>query len=109
MSTASRRDVLVGAGAAAVAAPLLRPAAAEAKVDNLAAPYIYIFDGRGCPRLNNKNGKEYNGRYNGEEEDQMSVKVELKPVSVSEQSGAIFKQQVLSFKFLGANSYQQFN
>lgn len=109
MGMASRRDVLVGAGAAVVAAPILRPSKAEAKVDNLAAPFIYIFDGRGCDRLNNKLGKEYNGRYNGDEEDKMSIKVELKPVAVSEQSGATFKQQVLSFKFLGANSYQKFN
>lgn len=103
MAGVSRRDALVGAGAAAVAAPLLRPAAAGAKVDNLAAPYIYIFDGRGCPRVN----KEYQGKSaNGDEEDLMSVKVELKPVKVSEATGASFKQEQLSFKNMAANSYQ---
>lgn len=106
--SASRRDVLAAAASAAVIAPLLRPAQADAAVANLAAPFIEIFDARGCDRLNNKGNKEYNGPKAGDENDDMCVKVSLKPVSVSLSTGASFKQEVLSFKNAGANGYGVF-
>lgn len=106
--SASRRDVLAAAASAAVIAPLLRPARADAAVANLAAPFIEIFDARGCDRLNNKANKEYNGPKAGDENDDMCVKVSLKPVTVSLSAGASFKQEVLSFKNAGANGYGVF-
>ena len=54
MST-GRRAAIQGAGAAAIAAPLLRPEGAEAAfpgkiTTNTQAPYITILDHRGCSR-----------------------------------------------------------
>lgn len=70
-----RRQVVQAAGAAAVAAPLLRANPAAAKMDKSnKAPDIVIMDHRGCSR---KAGGEYNGAKSGDMNDEMCVKVSM--------------------------------
>jgi len=83
MST-GRRTAIQGAGAAAVAAPLLRPESAAAEkypgkmVANPPAPVISFFDARGgCSR----GGTEYKGAKNGKIEDDMCVKLVMSRIS----------------------------
>jgi hypothetical protein len=45
--SANRREVVAGAAAAAVVAPMLRPTEAKALDNQLLAPIITIFDHRG--------------------------------------------------------------
>ena len=74
MST-GRRAAIQGAGAAAIAAPLLRPEGASAamKKDSV-APVITLFDARfGCERQ----GSEYTGAKAGTTDDEMCVKVRM--------------------------------
>ena len=77
MST-GRRAAIQGAGAAAIAAPLLRSTPAEAvmKKDNK-APIVGIFDARGgCT------GKadQYTGAKAGTDDDKMCIKVQMKEI-----------------------------
>jgi hypothetical protein len=48
--SANRRQVIAGAGAAAIIAPL----AANAKNGDLKAPFVEIFDARGCDAKNSQ-------------------------------------------------------
>ena len=78
MST-GRRAAIQGAGAAAIAAPLLRSEGASAamKKDSV-APVITLFDARGgCSR----GGTEYKGAKNGKIEDDMCVKLVMSRIS----------------------------
>jgi hypothetical protein len=45
--SANRRQVVAGAAAAAVVAPMLRPTEAKAQDPALLAPFVTIFDHRG--------------------------------------------------------------
>ena len=77
-----RRQVVQAAGAAAVAAPLLRANPAAAKMDKSnTAPDILIMDHRGCSR---KAGGEYNGAKAGDMNDEMCVKVSMKKITGGE-------------------------
>jgi len=80
MST-GRRAAIQGAGAAAVAAPLLRPSEANAFAGNMVAdpyaPVITLFDARfGCERQ----GSEYTGAKAGTTDDEMCVKVRMEQI-----------------------------
>jgi hypothetical protein len=73
-----RRQVVQAAGAAAVAAPLLRANPAAAKMDKSnKAPEILIMDHRGCSR----GGKEYTGAKSSDMNDEMCVKVSMVAVT----------------------------
>eukprot|EP00290_Baffinella_frigidus_P004817 CAMPEP_0180133104 /NCGR_PEP_ID=MMETSP0986-20121125/9353_1 /TAXON_ID=697907 /ORGANISM="non described non described, Strain CCMP2293" /LENGTH=133 /DNA_ID=CAMNT_0022073181 /DNA_START=25 /DNA_END=426 /DNA_ORIENTATION=+ len=97
MST-GRRVAIQGAGAAAIAAPLLRPDGAEAALSSLGeaspkaqargkggkiliqnnnAPYITIFDARGgCSAVQD----QYKGAKSNSDDDKMCVKVQMSKV-----------------------------
>ena len=78
MST-GRRAAIQGAGAAAIAAPLLRSEGASAamKKDSV-APVITLFDARGgCSR----GGSEYKGAKAGSKDDDMCVKLQMSKIS----------------------------
>mmetsp|Transcript_4689 Transcript_4689/g.10360 ORF Transcript_4689/g.10360 Transcript_4689/m.10360 type:complete len:165 (+) Transcript_4689:152-646(+) len=84
--SAGRRAAIAGAGAAAVAAPLLRPTEADAAVypgsmkGNPQAPFLTFFDARaGC----NRGGSEYKGEKSNSPDDDMCVKLQMKTVSAS--------------------------
>ncbi|KAJ1483321.1 hypothetical protein T484DRAFT_1656001 [Baffinella frigidus] len=85
--SAGRRAAIQGAGAAAIAAPLLRPTEAEAATKyagkmyaNPLAPVITFFDARGgC----NREGTEYKGDKANDQEDVMCVKLQMARVSAS--------------------------
>ena len=72
--SANRREVIAGAGAAAVVAPMLRPNEAEAKDLKLKAPVITIFDNRGCDSSRNPS-RESTARKTGGPDDEMCIKV----------------------------------
>jgi hypothetical protein len=95
MST-GRRAAIQGAGAAAIAAPLLRPEGAEAAfpgkmTTNPPAPYITILDHRGCSRYS----AEYKGPRANAMEDEQCVKLESKITAVSTDEAAAFLRGVL--------------
>jgi hypothetical protein len=92
-----RRQLVQTAGAAAVAAPLLRanPAAAKAPMD-AQAPKIQVFDHRGCQR--GGPNKEYKGAPSGDSDDEMCVGVAMSKVSVSDVSASKFLAQVISYE-----------
>jgi len=95
MST-GRRAAIQGAGAAAIAAPLLRPEGAEAAfpgkiTTNPPAPYITILDHRGCSRYST----EYKGPRANAMEDEQCVKLESKITAVSTDEAAAFLRGVL--------------
>merc|ERR1719183_2508953 len=106
-----RREV-VQAGAAAAAAPLLRPAQADAATTTFVqhgriyseangggkAPIITIFDHRGCTRHANQ---EYRGRFTAGQDDEMLVKVELKNIPRSDARAVSQLQESISFKGKG--------
>eukprot|EP00281_Chroomonas_sp_CCMP1168_P023733 CAMPEP_0206234504 /NCGR_PEP_ID=MMETSP0047_2-20121206/12629_1 /ASSEMBLY_ACC=CAM_ASM_000192 /TAXON_ID=195065 /ORGANISM="Chroomonas mesostigmatica_cf, Strain CCMP1168" /LENGTH=120 /DNA_ID=CAMNT_0053658601 /DNA_START=20 /DNA_END=382 /DNA_ORIENTATION=+ len=92
MASANRRQVIQTAGAAAIAAPLLRPNGASASDPQLLAPVVTILDHRTCTRI----GKEYKGELSGRaEDDQCVVKVQMQKVAVSDKTAADVLQQVL--------------
>ena len=75
-----RREIVQAGAAAAVAAPLLRPAPADAAwsgpnfgCKHGTAPLITIFDHRGCQR--GGPNSEYTGGKTGDQDDEMMVKV----------------------------------
>ena len=97
MST-GRRAAIQGAGAAAVAAPLLRPEGAEAATKYPGSmtsppfgPVITIMDHRGCNRVSN----EYKGPRANAMEDEQCVKFESKITAVSTDEAAAFLRGVL--------------
>nr|AHH29974.1 phycoerythrin alpha subunit [Chroomonas mesostigmatica] len=91
--SANRRDVIAGAGAAAVVAPLLRPEAAVAKDKYLRAPVITIFDARGCKEHANR---EYDGPKSNDENDEMCVKVRMEKIAVADDVAKAIKLESLS-------------
>ena len=95
-----RRQVVQAGAAAAVAAPLLRSAPAEAKMDKSGrAPVITIFDHRGC----NRGGpnKEYTGAKANGKDDEMCVKVQSSKIAASEARAAAQLAEAISFKAKG--------
>ena len=95
MST-GRRAAIQGAGAAAIAAPLLRPEGAEAAfpgkiTTNPPAPYITILDHRGCSRYST----EYKGPRANAMEDEQVVFLKMKNVNPGEAGAAAFLRGVL--------------
>ena len=108
-----RREIVQAGAAAAVAAPLLRPAEAEAKADlglssgNAAlsrgiqkgyAPIITIMDHRGCQAHANK---EYRGPKSGDEDDEMLVKVKMDRIPVDYNRATAQLQESISYKAKG--------
>uniref|UniRef100_A0A7S0Z6P5 Phycoerythrin alpha chain domain-containing protein n=1 Tax=Hemiselmis tepida TaxID=464990 RepID=A0A7S0Z6P5_9CRYP len=103
-----RREVVQGAGAAAVVAPLLRPAEADAAFFGkasggprkpLTAPVISILDHRGCSE--NSKHQEYKGKASSDENDEMCIVVRQQKISVAESDAAKLRQEYLSFKASG--------
>ena len=96
MST-GRRAAIQGAAAAGIAAPLLRPEAAEAKgfpgnmVGNPSAPVITLLDHRGCNRVSN----EYKGPRANAQEDEQVVFLKMQKVNPGEAAAAKFLAQVV--------------
>lgn len=94
-----RRQVVQAAGAAAVAAPLLRSNPASAGMDKSArAPAITVLDHRGCTAHDNK---EYRGEKANNQDDEMCVVVRSNRVTVSDGEAAKFLQQVISYQAKG--------
>ncbi len=91
--SANRREVIAGAGAAAVVAPMLRPTAAQAQDPQLLAPIITVMDHRTCARPAKKT--EYQGERTGGPDDQMCVKVVMGKVNISDKKASDVLQQVL--------------
>eukprot|EP00283_Hemiselmis_rufescens_P006632 CAMPEP_0173433894 /NCGR_PEP_ID=MMETSP1357-20121228/11160_1 /TAXON_ID=77926 /ORGANISM="Hemiselmis rufescens, Strain PCC563" /LENGTH=133 /DNA_ID=CAMNT_0014398639 /DNA_START=89 /DNA_END=490 /DNA_ORIENTATION=- len=107
----SRREIVQGAGAAAVAAPLLRPDQADAAFFGkasggprkpLTAPVILVLDHRGCSE--NSKHKEYKGKAANDMNDEMCVVVRQKVISVADSDAAKMRQEYLSFKASGLNT-----
>ena len=95
MST-GRRAAIQGAGAAAIAAPLLRPEGAEAAfpgnmVAGPLAPVITLLDHRGCNRVSN----EYKGPRANAQEDEQVVFLKMQKVNPGEAAAAKFLAQVV--------------
>jgi hypothetical protein len=97
MST-GRRAAIQGAGAAAVAAPLLRPEGAEAATKYPGSmtsppfgPVITIMDHRGCNRVS----KEYTGEKANDMEDEQVVVLKMDKCTVSATEAAEFTSQQL--------------
>ena len=94
-----RRQVVQTAGAAAVAAPLLRANPASAGMDKSArAPVIAILDHRGCTAHKNQ---EYRGPASGDQDDEMCVVVRSNTIKVGESESSKFLQQVISYQAKG--------
>ena len=94
-----RRQVVQAGAAAAVAAPLLRSAPAEAKYrPNSRAPVITILDHRGCQAHSNK---EYKGSLSNSEDDEMCVKLEYPVIKTSVDKAASQLLESISFKAKG--------
>jgi hypothetical protein len=109
-----RRQVVQAGAAAAVAAPLLRPADADAASDmgfkmgnaafakfsrqNGAAPVITIMDHRGCTAHANK---EYRGPKSNDEDDEMCVKVAMPVIPISYTRAAQQLQESISYRAKG--------
>lgn len=83
-ASANRRQAIAAAGAAIVAAPLLRPQGASAVDSGLNAPVITILDHRDCTRY----GKEYKGELTGDENDKMIIKLTMEKIRGSENVAA---------------------
>jgi len=97
-----RRQVVQTAGAAAIAAPLLRANPAEAAnpaMRTSQAPKIAIFDHRGCQR--GGPNREYTGPASNDQDDEMCVGVSSVKVSVSDTEASKFLQQVISYQAKG--------
>nr|AGR45596.1 phycoerythrin alpha subunit L2 [Chroomonas sp. M1312] len=81
--SANRREVVAGAAAASVIAPLAANAKIE-KGDAIKAPFITLFDNRGCEvKKNNYSGPKANGA-----EDDQCIKLTMESVKVSEDTAA---------------------
>nr|AHH29973.1 phycoerythrin alpha subunit [Chroomonas mesostigmatica] len=92
--SANRRELVQGAAAAAVVAPMLRPTGASAKDAQLRAPVVTIFDARGCKDHANK---EYTGAKAGNaENDECCVKVQMTPIKVADDAAALVLKECLS-------------
>lgn len=95
----SRRQAVQTAGAAAVAAPLLRANPASAGMDKSAkAPVIAILDHRGCTAHKNQ---EYRGPASNDQDDEMCVVVRSNTIKVSQSDAAKFQQEFISFQAKG--------
>ena len=109
-----RREIVQAGAAAAIAAPLLRPAEAEAKANlgmssgNAAlsrgiqkgfAPIITIMDHRGCSR--GQANREYQGKKSGDQDDEMLVKVKMDRIPVDYNRATAQLQESISYKAKG--------
>jgi len=101
MST-GRRVAIQGAGAAALAAPLLRSSPADAAYKgqyagnmvsgkDLVAPVISLLDHRGCSRQSN----EYDGARSGTMEDEQVAIIRMDACAPSAQATAAFTASVI--------------
>nr|AGR45591.1 phycoerythrin alpha subunit S2 [Chroomonas sp. M1312] len=91
--SANRREVVAGAGAAAVAAPLLRATGASAAIKkDQKAPVITIFDARGCKDHANK---EYTGAKAGGMDDEQCVKLTMETIKVADDVAASVLREAL--------------
>nr|AGR45595.1 phycoerythrin alpha subunit L3 [Chroomonas sp. M1627] len=91
--SANRREVIAGAGAAAVIAPV----AANAKIEkgyNIKAPFITLFDNRGCEVKKDN----YSGAKAGDMEDEQCIKLVMDSVVVSEATAAKKLQEFIGVK-----------
>ena len=109
-----RREIVKAGAAAAAAAPLLRPAEAEARGDlglksgavaasrfsrqQGYAPIITIFDHRGCTAHANK---EYRGPKSGDQDDEMLVKVKQDRIPISYARAEAQLRESISYKAKG--------
>jgi hypothetical protein len=101
-----RRQVVQAGAAAAVAAPLLRSAEANAVMNDgvgarnkrAFAPIITIMDHRGCQAHANK---EYFGAKSYDINDEMCVKVQSKTIPMNQAFAEKFLQEVITFKSKG--------
>nr|AGR45598.1 phycoerythrin alpha subunit L1 [Chroomonas sp. M1627] len=94
--SANRRQVIAGAGAAVVAAPLASNAAIK---KDQKAPIITIFDNRGCEvKKNNYSGAKANGM-----EDDQCVKLTMETITVSETTAAKKLQEFIGLKATAIN------
>eukprot|EP00290_Baffinella_frigidus_P005546 CAMPEP_0180139064 /NCGR_PEP_ID=MMETSP0986-20121125/13306_1 /TAXON_ID=697907 /ORGANISM="non described non described, Strain CCMP2293" /LENGTH=122 /DNA_ID=CAMNT_0022081087 /DNA_START=26 /DNA_END=394 /DNA_ORIENTATION=+ len=93
-----RRAAIQGAGAVAIAAPLLRPTEAEAASKyagamyaNPSAPVLTLLDHRGCSRQ----GTEYKGPKANDQEDEQVVILRMQKVGPGEAGAARFLSNVI--------------
>ena len=101
--SAGRRVAIQGAGAAAVAAPFLRPAESDAASykgqyagnmvsgKDLVAPVISLLDHRGCSRTSS----EYTGPSSGTMEDEQVAIIRMDACTPSAQATAAFTASVI--------------
>ena len=108
-----RRTIVQTSVVAGVAAPLLRPNAAEASLNARAAralsgkaPVITIFDHRGCNR--GGENKEYTGGKANGQDDEMLVKVQSVGIEVSEAKAEAFLGEAISLKGKGIDGPYSF-
>jgi hypothetical protein len=102
-----RRQIVQAGAAAAVAAPLLRSAPAQADGAKLGSqdgntgrtPIITIFDHRGCQR--GGENKEYTGAKSGDQDDEMCVKLRFAKLPPNINAGNAMLNEVISFKAKG--------
>ena len=102
---ATRRQAMAGAAAAGVALPLAANAASypgNIVGGSIPAPYVEIFDARGCDVSHN----EYTGAGTGDMNDEQCVKVSMLPVKVSESFAAKKRQEFINFKQSAINVEQ---
>ena len=92
--SANRREVIAGAAAASVIAPL---AASAKRTDNNKAPTITIFDARGCDAKKSN----YAGAKAGGMEDDQCVKLSMETVSISKATAAKKLQEFINLKDTG--------
>uniref|UniRef100_A0A6U4SRB4 Phycoerythrin alpha chain domain-containing protein n=1 Tax=Hemiselmis andersenii TaxID=464988 RepID=A0A6U4SRB4_HEMAN len=101
---ATRRDAMAGAAGAAVVAPLLRPASAEAAqgVRNI-APVITVFDHRPC----NRPTKEYKGEKTSDQDDRMCVMLKMQQVAVTDGTASRILAETIGLlpKYSNINDY----
>ena len=107
------RDVCKRLGIRTTAAPLLRPAQANAEGTTFVqhgriyseangggkAPIITIFDHRGCQR--GGENKEYTGAKSGDQDDEMCVKLRFAKLPPNINAGNAMLNEVISFKAKG--------
>nr|U5T880.1 RecName: Full=Phycocyanin PC645 alpha-1 subunit; Short=PC645A1 [Chroomonas sp. CCMP270]AGY96990.1 phycocyanin645 alpha subunit [Chroomonas sp. CCMP270] len=97
--SANRRELVQGAAAAAVVAPLLRPTGASARDAQLRAPIVEIFDARGCDAKN----AQYTGPKSNDMNDDQCVKVSMQKITVSEATAAKKLQEFIGGKATAIN------
>lgn len=102
---ATRRQAMAGAAAAGIALPLAANAASypgNIVGGSIPAPYVEIFDSRGCEVSHN----EYTGSPANAMEDEQCVKVSMLPVKVTESFAAKKRAEFINFKQSSINVEQ---